>query len=181
MAKPKVITAHKKNPGGRPSKFGSVNKEAVQLMAERGFTDDEMRKCLHVSEKTWTNWKKKHKDFYESLRDWKAVADNEVERSLFERAKGYTHPEEKIFQAEGRIIRADTTKHYPPDTAAAFIWLKNRKPAEWRDKSFVETKTSFKMSDVDTDGLTEQEMVDVMMGRVSVDQIREQHAKRQSQ
>lgn len=31
------------------------------------------------------------------------------------------------------------TKHYPPDTAAAFIWLKNR--AGWRDKQDIEHTT----------------------------------------
>ncbi len=26
------------------------------------------------------------------------------------------------------------TEHYPPDTAAAFIWLKNRQKQTWRDR-----------------------------------------------
>ena len=26
------------------------------------------------------------------------------------------------------------TREIPPDTAAAFIWLKNRRPDKWRDK-----------------------------------------------
>ena len=29
------------------------------------------------------------------------------------------------------------TEHFPPDTAAAFIWLKNRQPHRWRDKKEV--------------------------------------------
>ena len=29
------------------------------------------------------------------------------------------------------------TEHFPPDTAAAFIWLKNRQPDRWRDKKEV--------------------------------------------
>ena len=28
-------------------------------------------------------------------------------------------------------------EHFPPDTAAAFIWLKNRQPHRWRDKKEV--------------------------------------------
>jgi hypothetical protein len=29
-------------------------------------------------------------------------------------------------------------KHYPPDTGACFIWLKNRDPENWRDKQDIE-------------------------------------------
>lgn len=37
----------------------------------------------------------------------------------------------------GEIVVTPTIKHYPPDTAAATLWLKNRQPNVWRDK--VET------------------------------------------
>ena len=36
---------------------------------------------------------------------------------------------------DGRMITY--TEHFPPDTAAAFIWLKNRQPHRWRDKKEV--------------------------------------------
>ena len=26
------------------------------------------------------------------------------------------------------------TEHYPPDTQAASLWLRNRQPRQWRDK-----------------------------------------------
>lgn len=32
------------------------------------------------------------------------------------------------------ITLTELTKHYPPDTVAAFIWLKNRQPKLWKDK-----------------------------------------------
>jgi len=28
----------------------------------------------------------------------------------------------------------ELTKHYPPETGAAFLWLKNRQPKKWKDK-----------------------------------------------
>lgn len=31
-----------------------------------------------------------------------------------------------------------TEKEMPPDTSAAFLWLKNRRPKDWRDKIEVE-------------------------------------------
>ena len=32
------------------------------------------------------------------------------------------------------IVLGARARGYPPDTTAAIFWLKNRKPAEWRDK-----------------------------------------------
>jgi hypothetical protein len=34
----------------------------------------------------------------------------------------------------GEIVITPTVKHYPPDTSAATLWLKNRQGAVWRDK-----------------------------------------------
>ena len=39
---------------------------------------------------------------------------------------------------DGRIRRTVTTKEVAADTTAQIFWLKNRKPAEWRDKQNVE-------------------------------------------
>jgi hypothetical protein len=41
----------------------------------------------------------------------------------------------KIFMPTGASepIYAPYTEHYPPDTAAAIWWLKNRQPKLWRD------------------------------------------------
>ena len=124
---------------GRPSKANdAVLKEALRLAAE-GKTDKEIAKALGVTCTTVQNWKKKHPDFFESLKKTKKLADQKVVAALYERACGYSHPSEKIFlNKEGDIVRAPYTEHYPPDTAACFIWLKNRDPENWRDKQQVE-------------------------------------------
>jgi len=133
----------RKGVGGRPSKFGTVDKAQVEMLARAGWTDAQMAAFFKVNESTWHRWKNADPEFCKSLKDWKAEADYKVERSLFERATGYTHPEEKIFQNNGEVIRADTLKHYPPDTTAAIFWLKNRKPEEWRDKQKQSMKDVF--------------------------------------
>ena len=66
--------------------------------------------------------------------DWKAVADHRVERSLYERACGYSHTEDKIFIHEGKPIIVPTVRHYPPDPTSMIFWIKNRQPEQWRDK-----------------------------------------------
>ena len=56
---------------------------------------------------------------------------------LYQRACGYSHQSEKIFNNQGEVIRAECTEHYAPDTGAIALWLKNRQPKKWRDKQDV--------------------------------------------
>jgi hypothetical protein len=132
------IEQKKKHAGGRPSKTAFIDKNQVKILAEKGFTDREISVFFGINEDTFHSWKKKEPKFSESLKDWKEQANARVERSLYERANGYTHPEEVIFQYRGKVVRARTLKYYPPDTAAAFIWLKNRKSEEWKDKQEID-------------------------------------------
>ena len=107
---------------GRPSAWNEKTENAVSIMSKKGFTDKEMAAVLGVTEVTLNNWKKNKPDFFKSLRDWKASADANVEKSLYERALGW---EDK----EG--------KQYPPDTTSMIFWLKNRQPDKWRDKTDI--------------------------------------------
>ena len=132
--------AARKSVGGRPSKFKPEFEHQVKTLAELGATDAQIAQCFGVTEQTLNNWKKSHPRFFESLKSAKEIADERVEQSLFNRALGFSHPEEKIFCDKGDVVRAGTMKQYPPDTTACIFWLKNRKSGEWRDK--IETEHS---------------------------------------
>lgn len=119
--------------GGRPSKYRFEYAEQARKLCLLGATDRELASFFGVCEMTINNWKKEHQEFCDSLRRGKMQADSNVAESLYRRALGYSHPEEKIFQYEGQPVRVDTTKHYPPDTAAASLWLRNRQPSKWKD------------------------------------------------
>ena len=97
-----------------------------------------MADFLGVSERTINTWKSKHPEFLQSITRGKLSADAGVAEKLYERACGYSHPEEKIFQYEGKPVIVPTVKHYPPDTQAASLWLRNRQPDLWRDKASLE-------------------------------------------
>lgn len=121
----------------RPSKFDQLtdlDKANLERLARKGFTDKEMAEFIDVTEQTFNNWKKAKPKFFESLKDWKAEADHKVERSLYERATGFTCKEDKIFNDSGKAMVVPTEKHYPPDTTACIFWLKNRDKENWRDK-----------------------------------------------
>jgi hypothetical protein len=70
----------------------------------------------------------------------KAVGNERVERSLYERANGYNYDAVKIFMPAGakQPVIVHYTEHVPADVGAAFIWLKNRDPERWRDVQNVE-------------------------------------------
>jgi hypothetical protein len=146
-----------KNPGGRPSKFNPINLDVVELLAKKGFTDREISICLNVTEQTFNNWKKANQKFFESLKSWKAEADEKVEKSLYERAQGYSHPDTWVGQYQGEIITKDIVKHYPPDATSMIFWLKNRQPAKWRDKQEVELTKPLEVVITDYTGKKDKE------------------------
>lgn len=118
----------------RPTKYQAAFAEQARKLCLLGATDAEMADFFEVTESTINKWKKDHAAFSESIKNGKVMADAEVASRLYERALGYSHPEEKVFNNQGEIVTHQTTKHYPPDTTAAAIWLNNRKPGRWRNK-----------------------------------------------
>lgn len=128
--------------GGRPSKY---DKERTADLAYKfallGATDEDMARSFDVDVATISNWKNDYPEFLEALKDGKERADANVSKSLYHRALGYEHPEVDIKVIDGKIVTTDLIKHYPPDTAAAFIWLKNRQKDKWRDQSNIDHTT----------------------------------------
>lgn len=93
-----------------------------------------MAEAFEVTEQTLNNWKLKHPKFFESIKRGKTPADAQVAQSLYHRACGITRKAVKIFQHEGQSYEHEFEEYIPPDTGAAMAWLKNRRPAQWRDK-----------------------------------------------
>jgi hypothetical protein len=119
---------------GAPNKHqASFNKQAEKL-CKLGATDKELADFFNVCEATINNWKKDFPEFLESIKKGKMLADANVAESLYKRAIGYKHKEDKIFQYEGSPVIVPTVKHYAPDSVAAIFWLKNRRPEMWKDK-----------------------------------------------
>ena len=119
---------------GRPTGYREkYNKQAYRLCL-LGAIDDELAEFFEVSVSTIHRWKIDHQGFRESIKKGKMAADSKVAERLYERAMGYSHPETHVSNFKGEITLTEISKHYPPDTVAAFIWLKNRQPEKWRDK-----------------------------------------------
>ena len=118
---------------GQPTKYRvKYNEEAYKLCLLLNATDKQLADYLEVDESTINNWKIAHPLFLESIKNGKVRADAAVVKSLHGRAVGCSVPDDKVFLHNGKPVIIKGRKHYPPDTAAAFIWLKNRQG--WTDR-----------------------------------------------
>ena len=125
------------NDGGRPTLYKPEYAVQVYKLCLLGATDAELADFFCVTEQTINNWKEAHEEFFESTRRGKLLADAEVADSLYQRAKGYSHDDTHFTAYEGVVTATDTVKHYPPDTQAASLWLRNRQPKKWRDSKEI--------------------------------------------
>lgn len=130
-------------PKGKPNvPYKPEYAAAAQEMAEQGAIDKEMADAFGIKHSTFYKWRSAHPDFAKALIAGKEAADNRVERSLYQRAVGYMHPETDIRVLDGKVVKTPMLRHYPPDTTACIFWLKNRRPNEWREKSQVDNVSS---------------------------------------
>lgn len=111
----------------------------IEGWARDGLVDEQIAKNIGINPGTLYVWKQKYPEFSEALKKGKEVVDREVENALLKRALGYEYTEVKIEEEFGEVTKKTTTvKQVVPDTTAQIFWLKNRKPAEWRDKQNIE-------------------------------------------
>lgn len=129
-----------KHPGGRPSKYDPVFAKQAEKLALLGATDQEIADFFEVTERTINRWKHDHEEFCQALKAGKDVADDRVERSLYQRAVGYEQEEVKIFMPAGKDdpVYAPYRAKIAPDVTAAIFWLKNRRSEEWRDVKHID-------------------------------------------
>ena len=123
--------------GGHPSPYDPELDALAKDYCLLGATTDELAELFEVSSATIPLWMKRHKSFNDAVREGRRIADARVANALYRRAIGYSHPETHVAtgrDAEGNpiVVQTEIVRHYPPDTAAAFIWLQNRMPDRWR-------------------------------------------------
>lgn len=127
-------------PAGRPTSFQPEFVEQARKLAALGATDREAAEFFDVAESTLYLWKHTQPEFSEALKVGKETADERVVQSLYRKAVGYTFDSVKYHAYEGVVIETPSVEHVPPSDTAAIFWLKNRRPADWRDKTEVEHK-----------------------------------------
>lgn len=136
-------------PAGRPTDYRTEYSEQVTKLCLLGATDSQIADFFEVSESTVNNWKLAHPEFVESIRAGKRVADSEVAQGLFNRARGAQYTTNQPFKVKRiefdekgkktaefeEVISVPVDVVEPPDTNACSLWLRNRDPEQWRDRT----------------------------------------------
>lgn len=137
----------------------------IQGWARDGLTDEQIAHNIGCSRSTLYVWIKKYTDISDALKRGKEVIDMQVENALLKRALGYETVEttkERVFdELTGEYAMLETKevkKQVAPDVTAQIFWLKNRKPAEWRDKRDVEHSGEMTTNVNNMNNLSEEEL-----------------------
>lgn len=156
---------------GRASKYCIDHAERVYRLCLLGLTDLEICSAFGINEQTLHNWQAQHPEFKQAILYGKQEADAKVTEALYKRAIGYQHPEVVLHVIDKEVTKTVVTRHYPPDTAACRIWLKNRTRNNefvWQD-SFqaevtgrnggkIQTESTVKIESLDLSSLTDEEL-----------------------
>lgn len=144
----------KKHAGGRPPKYNKeLHPKLAAALAARGLSNPEIFKEMEISEATFYYWCNSHPEFLEQLSKAREGRDDQVENALFKRAIGFTWTEEqaikvKVDKDKEEIKIIEIEKTVPPDTPAASLWLRNRRPNRWSDKQQVEHSGEINVTDM---------------------------------
>lgn len=127
----------------------------AQDYARRGLNDNQIAKKLGIARCTYYQYQKMYPDFSDAIKKGKSPVDVKVENALLKRALGFEYEEihteyrklEKKKGGKSKSVEEPKAmptmikrikKFIPPDVAACFIWLKNRRAGRWKDKQEVE-------------------------------------------
>lgn len=131
-------------PAGRKSKYQPEFVEIVEDLAKKGYHDFEIYEQLKISHNAFYNYLKENNEFSEALKRGRLVCVQQVEKALFQRAKGYDY-EEKTTEVqikdngETKPVSVKTVKkHVPADMGAIAFYLKNKASDDWRDSQHID-------------------------------------------
>lgn len=129
---PKLVPVAKRR-RGRPEieVLPAMKQRAIDAVLQ-GATMPEVSKEIGISVALIYQVFGRDEEFLEAIRRARETFDERVINTLAQRAVGYEQPVEKVFS---NGMRVQTTEHVVPDTAAAMIWLRNRK--NWRSSDNV--------------------------------------------
>lgn len=134
----------------------------VEGWARDGLTDEQIAHNLGVAYSTFRDYVNKFSALSAPLKRGKEVVDREVENALLKNALGYEAEEvTEEYDADGKLVSSKRVKkRVAPNTTAQIFWLKNRKPADWRDKKDVDVVGEIKTQN-SFENLTKEQLLDI--------------------
>lgn len=139
----------------RPTKYNATyHVPWARSLMLRGCTIQELADQMEVTKSTIHKWMNEHEEFSDAIKRGRDYSDLQVELSLYKRATGTKVTEKKTIVQTGKngeTIPARVEvyeKDVPPDTTACIFWLKNRRPAEWRETNNISLQTDSNIESV---------------------------------
>lgn len=124
--------------GGRPTDYNpDIHPAIAESLARKGLTNTEIADGIGIATSTFHNWRDAHPEFMDAVKRGKDSADDNVEKSLYNRAIGYETTEEKALNIGGELVKTNVKVNIHPDPTSIIFWLKNRRPREWRDRKEI--------------------------------------------
>jgi hypothetical protein len=158
----------------RPNKWDELNMDdkldSVCGWAKQGSTDEEISKMLGIGLTLYYEWKKKKPKFKEAIKKGKEVSNGELLNSAFTQSTGFFYKEQQAFKVKDykridgelkqieRLEVVEVERYNPPNPTMNIFMLKNRLPAEYKDKqeiSAVNTNINTDISDLPPEALEE--------------------------
>lgn len=103
--------------------------------ARDGLDNKQMANNMGITPSTFYEWQKKFPQISDTIKGGKDAPDREVENAMYKSAIGFEYTEEMVSNT-GEVV--EVRKYSKPNTTAQIFWLKNRKPADWRDRQEIE-------------------------------------------
>ena len=114
---------------GRKGKYETHVKarfDEIREWASIGATDKEICASLGIAESTYFDYKQKHREFSELIKDARKVPIMQIKAAIFKRATGYSYRETTKIKEDGVIVREQIHERFAlPDPACAMILLKH--------------------------------------------------------
>lgn len=149
---------------GNASKYSPDMPERAKGLALLGYTNAEIAAAFGINVSTLYDWKNKHPELSDAIKEGGEVIDVQVAQALYKRTQGYMVTEEKTEQSESGIKTTVAEKHIPADTTAMIFWLKNRQPKQWRDKQEVDHSSSDGSMSPSTKEMSDEELEEKLKG-----------------
>lgn len=108
-----------------------------------GATVEDACNNVGISIQVLYNWKNSGKiELIEAIKRGRERAINKVEHALFKNAMGFEYTEETAGKEKGKdgsekVVIKKVKKFAYPNTTAQIFFLKNRNPAEWKDRQDI--------------------------------------------
>ena len=106
-----------------------------------GATNKELGRMFGVDERTINRWLVTKPEFRQAVKAAARMPTRTLPARFIAKppAPGHSPPSRSSRKSKScrTAARSSPSTPFPPDTAAAFIWLKNRQPHRWRDKKEV--------------------------------------------